>query len=238
MTFESKCPVEVFNKYINSISCIVKEAYLTANVDHGLFATAINPTNVVYANIGLPIPVNGESTSIPVDFFKIASSMPSSGELNMKYDGSYIICKVDKSKFKFPIFSKTAVREVKKLNFTPEFVVDDLSPKVVYDSINKIINYNTDTPSLFYKILFDIRDGMFYISDRDENVVTEICETSLSNASVVVSSDYIGSILLFFKKYIEGGISIGISSDKILTLNCRQGDGFFEYGVAPIVEAD
>lgn len=238
MTWEAKCPVEVFNKYINSISCVVKEAYLTANVDHGVFATAINTTNVVYVDVGFPIPVGGESASIPVDFFKVSSSMPSTGELDMKYDGSHLICKVDKSKFKFPIFAKTAIRDPKKMVITPEHIIIDLTPKVLHDAVNKIINYNTDTAALFYKILFEIRDGEFYISDKDENVVTEICDVSQPNASVVVSSDYISSILLFMKKYIEGGISIGITTDKILALDHRPGDAFLEYRLAPIVEVD
>jgi hypothetical protein len=239
MTWTLTCDVAGVNRFTSSVACAVKEVFITPSPD-SLSCYAINMGNTICVDSTFSVCVEGDMEETPIDIQNLSSVLPPSGTAKVTCDRGQMVINVDKTRFKFPVFSKAAVRKPNRLTFTPKYNILDISIKDIHAAVSKIVTYHSTSLPMTYKIVIDIVDGSIFIADRDDNVRTHIVDdVSIPNTSVVVSADYLIDIVAFMKKHLDGSIIIGLTDrEHPLIIDYNHGTDRYLYAIAPMVDVD
>lgn len=237
------CTIEipVFSRLVFGALAVGKESYLTCCPD-SMNIAILNNANTMYGNITIPAHIEGDAAPMPFDMLKITASMPTSGTLKLDYEDNILKMVAGRTRYRFYQFAEGAV----KMPPSPDKVMKDL-PNIIhdvpikdlYEANNKILKLSDLTGSL-YKTILSIDNGILSISDKDNDIVTDIeCDTAAPSSHVMVSTVYLESLLMYFKKYVDESLTVGMyTPESPMTIRYDGDKGNMFYLLAPIVEAD
>lgn len=228
------------HKFFNGVNPAANEAYIDVS-ENGLSSKAINITKTVYVECFEPIDVIGSlPITLPIDVGKLSSVIPKTGETELKFNGDKLQAKSGKTTYKFDIFAPGVVQPVGRELPTGDLpnVVRQVNTKDLHDAVNSILNYKGSDTAIV-KCIMEIQDGVFHVHDAEGYVDTVIDGTiEGSNSMVKISTEHLVSITMFCKQYLDS-VNINIKNeDAPLLIKYGDEDCYYNYLIAPMVDAD
>lgn len=226
-------PIANFFQCIN----IVNDSAMVQIGGEQMFSRVVDKSNSLYAIVSVPsVPSVPEVTELALPIDKIAASLPTTGTINLKYDGTFLIASSGKSKYKFQKYATGMYMMPKELKLTIPISVSGIETDAIADAITKIRAYYTKE-AFSPKVGFHFSGDGLSISDYDENVVTDIDCTSAcegDDINIYLSYDYISLVIGVVKKVVDV-VDLGvIDAGKPLMI---EGVGF-RYYIAPMLVGD
>jgi hypothetical protein len=221
-------PIANFFQCIN----IVNDSAVVHIGGEHMFSRVVDKSNALYAILRVPsVPSVPEVTELALPIDRIAASLPTTGTINLKYDGTFLIAQSGKSKYKFQKYATGMYMMPKELKLTIPISVSGVKTADIAEAITKIRTYYTKE-AYNPKVGFRFNKDGLSISDYDENVTTDIdAVTCGDDINIYLSYDYISMVMGVVKK-VTDVVDLGaIDASKPLMIS---GTGFTYY-IAPML---